>query len=204
MKTPEERKAYKAAWYLANKERLSVVYAKRYIENRDEVLAKAAQYKKDHRAELAVKQREYNAKTRPVRLERQRDYRIANPNKFNDWAAQNRDVLLAKKSARKKANPAQNAAHAAAYHAAKLQRVVPFTDMVEVAKVYAEAARQRAAGGGRHGRAARWVWRAPHPLSVRWREPVYGGFVGCPAARGLEHRVLEHRVVCSTWENFLS
>lgn len=146
MKTPEERKAYKAAWYLANKERIAVAAAERYIENRDEVLVKAAQYKAANRAELAAKQREYHAKTRPVRLERQRDYRIANPNKFNDWAAQNRDVLLAKKSARKKANPAQNAAHAAAYHAAKLQRVVPFTDMVEVAKVYAEAARQRAAG----------------------------------------------------------
>lgn len=141
--TPEERKA---AWYLANKDRLAVAAAKRYVEKREELLLKAARYKEAHRAELAAKQREYNAKTRPIRLERQREYRKANPNKFTEWAAQNRDALLAKKSARKRANPAQNAAHAAAYHAAKLQRVVPFTDAVEVAKVYVEAARQRAAG----------------------------------------------------------
>lgn len=144
--TPDARKAYKAAWYLANKDRLLDAAAKRYIEKRDEVLRKATQYKESRRKELAEKQREYHARTRATRLERQRQYRIANPNKFNEWAAQNREVLLAKKSARKKANPAQNAAHAAAYHAAKLQRVVPFTDMVEIALVYAEATRQREGG----------------------------------------------------------
>lgn len=142
----EDRKAYKAAWYLANKERLAVAAAERYASNRDEVLLKVAQYKAARRAELAAKQREYHANTRATRLARQREYRIANPSKYNDWAVQNRDALLVRKSARKKANPAQNAAHAAAYHAAKLQRVVPFTDMREVAKVYAEAARQRAGG----------------------------------------------------------
>jgi hypothetical protein len=142
----KELKAYKAAWYLANKERLAVAAAKRYAEKRTEILAQAAQYKAARKVELAAKQRAYHANTREVRLERQRAYRLANPTQYAEWAAKNRAPLLAKKSARKKANPGLNATHAAAYHAAKLQRVVPFTDASEIAKVYANAADQRASG----------------------------------------------------------
>lgn len=146
--TPDERKAYKAAWYQANRERLSAKSAEQYTQQREARLARAAEYRAANRALLAAKAREYHATNRPVCLEKQRAYRRANPTKFAEWAEKNREVLLAKKSARKKANPAQNAAHASAYHAAKLRRVVPFTDHDAIAQVYAEAARSRAAGAG--------------------------------------------------------
>jgi hypothetical protein len=142
----EKRKAYKAAWYLANKERLNAAAAKRYAEKREEVLLKVAQYKEANAEKILAYQREYHAKNRVARLAQQREYRAANPDKYREWADKNREVLLAKKAARKKANPAQNAAHAAAYHAAKLRRIVPFTDLAEVAKVYADAAVMREQG----------------------------------------------------------
>lgn len=144
--TPDERKAYKAAWYAANKDRIAVAAAKRYAEKRDEVLAKAAAYKAARRSELAAKQRAYHARTREVRLENQRKYREENPDKFRQWAQRNREELLSKKSARKKAYPEKNAAHASAYHAAKLQRIVPFSDMKKIAGVYAIAQKLRGHG----------------------------------------------------------
>lgn len=142
----EERKAYKASWYQANKDRLAAKAKRRYLERRDEVLDKAAAYREANRALLAEKAKSYYQNNHEKARAAQRAYRAANPQVYAEWFERNRAVLLAKKSARKKANPAQNAAHASAYHAAKLQRVVPFTDMAEVAKVYAEAAAQRARG----------------------------------------------------------
>lgn len=144
--TPEERKAYKAAWYQSNRERLLAESAKRYAQQRSARLVHAAEYRAANRALLAAKASEYHETNRAECLAKQQEYRRANPTKFAEWAEKNREALLAKKSARKKANPAQNAAHASAYHAAKLRRVVPFTDPVAIARVYAEAARSRAAG----------------------------------------------------------
>jgi molybdenum cofactor biosynthesis enzyme len=140
------RRDYKAAWYLANKERIAERSAQKYRERRDELLKKAAAYREANRESLAEKSKTYHRLNREKTLAAQREYRAANPGAFQRWAALNRETLLAKKSARKKSNPAQNAAHAAAYHAAKLQRTVPFTDPVEIAKVYAQAAELRATG----------------------------------------------------------
>jgi hypothetical protein len=142
----EDRKAYKAAWYQANRERLAAKAKQRYLERRDEVLKKAAEYREANRALLAEKAKKYHQNNREKNLAAQRAYRAANPQAFSEWASRNRSALLAKKSARKKAHPGKNAAHAAAYHAAKLQRTVPFTDLQEVQKVYALAARLRASG----------------------------------------------------------
>ena len=51
METIDARKAYKAAWYLKNKERLAARMAARYQENRDAVLAKA---KAEYAAERGI------------------------------------------------------------------------------------------------------------------------------------------------------
>lgn len=146
----EVRTAYKKAWYEANKARIAARAAELYQQNREKKLAYQKAYTEVNRERVIARQREYHAANRDARLAAQREYRERNPNKYREWADANKETLAAKKSARKKANPAQNAAHAMAYHAGKLRRTVPFSDARAIAAVYAEAARRRAQGEDVH------------------------------------------------------
>ena len=146
MKTNEERKAYKKAWYEANKERIAAEYRARYATDREKYLAKANAYAAANRELLRVKSSASHAKNRKRNNDRQKIYRQRNPDKFAEWAAANRETLAAKKAEWKRKNAALNAAHAMAYHAGKLQRTVPFSDAKAIAAVYADAARLRESG----------------------------------------------------------
>ena len=55
VKTNEERKAYKKAWYEANKERIAAEYRARYATDREKYLAKANAYAAANRELLRVK-----------------------------------------------------------------------------------------------------------------------------------------------------
>ena len=62
METTDARKAYKAAWYQKNKERLAARMAARYQENRDDILAKAkAEYAAEREAKIAIEKARYAA-----------------------------------------------------------------------------------------------------------------------------------------------
>jgi hypothetical protein len=139
-------KAYKRAWYEANKERLAAEARVRYQENRDKKLAYAREYVSSRRKELALKSRQRYAQQRDQINQKQAAYRKQHPEVMAAWVAANHEALAARKAAYKKANAARNAAHAAAYHAAKLQRIVPFSDTERIAAVYVEADQLRALG----------------------------------------------------------
>lgn len=109
-------------------------------------LAANRAYKAANKAKMLAYSRGYHHAHRAEQLEKQAARRAADPDAFRRWAAANRECHLASKAARKKANPAQNAAHAAAYHARKLQRTVPFSDAAKIAAVYKGAAELRALG----------------------------------------------------------
>lgn len=62
METIGDRKAYKAAWYQKNKDRLAARMAARYQEKRDEVLAKAkAEYAAERETKIAIEKARYAA-----------------------------------------------------------------------------------------------------------------------------------------------
>jgi hypothetical protein len=116
------------------------------VKTSPEKLERVRRYKAANREKCAAYSRAYHAANRDACRARARAYREANPNLYAEWVAANREALAARKAAYKKANAARNAAHASAYHAAKLQRVVPFSDMEKIAAVYADAAELRALG----------------------------------------------------------
>ena len=142
----EAKRAYKKAWYEANKARISAEARVNYLANREQKLVYAQAYSEKNRELLRAKARDYHARNREANVAKQRAYNARNPGRHAAWAEANRELLAAKKSAYKKANAARNAAHASAYHAAKLQRVVPFSDTGKIAAVYADAAQLRESG----------------------------------------------------------
>lgn len=60
MTESEAKRAYKAAWYLANRERIAAEAALRYQENRERILAKAKlQYAAERELKIAIEKARY-------------------------------------------------------------------------------------------------------------------------------------------------
>ena len=114
------------------------------------ILARVQAYKAANRERLRAEAREYHARNRERNNARNAKLRATDPGAYARWAEKNRVALATRKAAYKKANAERNAAHSSAYHAAKLRRVVPFSDLARIAEVYQHSADATLLTGIRH------------------------------------------------------
>jgi len=89
--SPEEkRKAYKKAYYLANKEKLAIKSKIYYEDNKERTLARQKKYTENNKDKVLSYQKEYYKSNKEIVLARQKEYSIQHADQIKEYKQKNR------------------------------------------------------------------------------------------------------------------
>lgn len=127
-KDPKKRKAYRKAWYEANKESvIAMEKARREGPNRQKILAQKRAYHQANKDKIAAQRKDHYKANRERIIARVSAYREANKDKISArqkvWYEANREIACARVRAWKEANKDKYSASLKAYREANKEKI---------------------------------------------------------------------------------